>query len=116
VESGGEGSTADGVVLGTGPEAENYKIRTMILPPAWIADVGGRNPENRVILGQCFQGCRRGFVRASGRGGAVAGGLFIRRMDKEEGVVAEISEGFGQKAEVAMPEKLVGADGEVGVE
>jgi hypothetical protein len=37
-------------------------------------------------------------------------------MDKEEGVVAEISESFGQKAEVAMPEKLVGADGEVGVE
>jgi hypothetical protein len=107
---------AGGVVLGTGPEAENYKIRTMILPPAWIADVGGRNPENRVILGQCFQGCRRGFVRASGRGGAVAGGLFIRRMDKEEGVVAEISESFGQKAEVAMPEKLVGADGEVCVE
>jgi hypothetical protein len=37
-------------------------------------------------------------------------------MDKEEGVVAEISEGFCQKAEVAMPEKLVGADREVGVE
>ena len=30
--------------------------------------------------------------------------------------MAEVTEGFGQKAEVAVPEKLVGADGEVGVE
>jgi hypothetical protein len=34
----------------------------------------------------------------------------------EEGVVAEVAEGFCQKAEVAMPEELVGADGKVGVE
>ena len=32
------------------------------------------------------------------------------------GIVAEIPEGFGQKAEVAVPEKLFRADGEVGVE
>ena len=32
------------------------------------------------------------------------------------GFVAEFTEGFGQKAEVAMPEELIGADGEVGVE
>ena len=30
--------------------------------------------------------------------------------------MAEVTEGFGQKAEVAMPEKLVREDGEVGVE
>ena len=37
-------------------------------------------------------------------------------MHDEVGIVAEITEGFGQKAEVAMPKKLVSADGEVGVE
>ena len=30
--------------------------------------------------------------------------------------MAEVTEGFGQKAEVAVPEKLVRANGEVGVE
>jgi len=34
----------------------------------------------------------------------------------EKGVVAEVTESFCQKAEVAVPEKLVRADGEVGVE
>ena len=37
-------------------------------------------------------------------------------MHDKKGVVAEVKEGFGQKAEVAMPEKLVRADGEIGVE
>ena len=37
-------------------------------------------------------------------------------MHDEKGVVAEIPEGFCQKAEVAVPEKLVRADGEIGVE
>ena len=37
-------------------------------------------------------------------------------MDDEVGVVAEVTKGFCQKAEVAMPEKLVGADSKVGVE
>ena len=41
---------------------------------------------------------------------------FGRRMHDEKGVVAEYTEGFCQKAEVTMPEKLVRADGEVGVE
>jgi hypothetical protein len=39
-----------------------------------------------------------------------------RRVDDEKGIVAEIPECFCQKAKVAVPEKLVGADGEVGVE
>ena len=30
--------------------------------------------------------------------------------------MAEVTEGFCQKAEVAMPKELVSADGEVGVE
>ena len=30
--------------------------------------------------------------------------------------MVEVTEGFGQKAEVAVPEELVRADGEVGVE
>ncbi len=37
-------------------------------------------------------------------------------MDDEVGFVAEVAEGFGQKAEVAVPEELVRVDGEVGVE
>ena len=37
-------------------------------------------------------------------------------MDDEKGIVAELTECFCQKAEIAMPEKLVRADGEVGVE
>jgi len=32
------------------------------------------------------------------------------------GFVAEVTEGFCQKAEVAVPEELVGVDGEIGVE
>ena len=37
-------------------------------------------------------------------------------MYDKEGIVAKVTEGFGQKAEVAMPEKLVRADSKVGVE
>jgi len=37
-------------------------------------------------------------------------------MHDKVGIVAKVTEGFGQKAEVAMPEKLVRADGEVGIE
>ena len=44
------------------------------------------------------------------------GGWFGRRMHDKVGIVAEFTKGLCQKAEVAMPEELVGADGEVGVE
>jgi len=44
------------------------------------------------------------------------GGWFGRRMHDKVGIVAELTKGLCQKAEVAMPEELVGADGEVGVE
>ncbi len=44
------------------------------------------------------------------------GTWFGRRVHDEKGVVAEVTEGFCQKAEVAVPEELVGADGKVGVE
>ena len=37
-------------------------------------------------------------------------------MHDKVGVVAEIPECFCQKAEIAVPEELIGADGEVGVE
>ena len=37
-------------------------------------------------------------------------------MHDEKGVVAEVMKSFCQKAEVAVPEKLVRADSEVGVE
>ena len=46
-------------------------------------------------------------------------GVSIRlgsRMHDKVGFVAEVTEGFCQKTKVAMPEKLVMADGEVGVE
>ena len=41
---------------------------------------------------------------------------FGRRVDDKVGFVAEITEGFCQKTEVAVPEELIGADGEVGVQ
>ena len=37
-------------------------------------------------------------------------------MHDKVGFVAEVTEGFCQKAKVAVPEELVGADGKVGVE
>ena len=37
-------------------------------------------------------------------------------MHDQVGFVAEVTEGFCQKAEVTVPEELVGTDGEVGVE
>ena len=37
-------------------------------------------------------------------------------MHDEVGIVAEVKKSFCQKAEVAMPEKLVGVNGQVGVE
>ena len=39
-----------------------------------------------------------------------------RRMHDKVGIVSEVAESFGQKAEVTVPEKLVGVNGEVGVE
>jgi hypothetical protein len=36
-------------------------------------------------------------------------------MHDKVGFVAELTEGFGQKAEVTVPEELVRANGEVGV-
>ncbi len=36
-------------------------------------------------------------------------------MHDEKGVVAEVTKGLCQKAEVPVPEELVGADGNVGV-
>ena len=47
---GGEGGLADGVVFWAGPESENDKVGFLGLPPEWIADVGGRRPEDRIIL------------------------------------------------------------------
>ena len=43
-------------------------------------------------------------------------GWLGRRVNNKVGVVAEVMKSFCQKAEVAMPEKLVGVNGEVGVE
>ena len=50
-------------------------------------------------------------------GTGIRGGTwFGRRVDDEKGVVAEGTECFGQKAKVAVPEELIGADSKVGVE
>ena len=99
----GEGGSSDRVVLGSGPETEDDQIGMMILPPEWVADVRGRRPENG----------KTGRFRISdfGMGTGIWGGSwFGRRVDDEKGVVAEVTEGFCQKAEVAMPEKLVRAN------
>jgi len=43
-------------------------------------------------------------------------GWFGRRMNDKAGIVAEVTEGFCQKTKVAVPEELVTANVEVGVE
>jgi hypothetical protein len=109
VGRGGEGGAANVVVLGSGPETEDDQIGMMILPPEWVADVLLGNPEDGKF----------GRFRISdfGMGTGIWGGSwFGRRVDDEKGVVAEVTESFCQKAEVAVPEKLVRADSEVGVE
>ena len=106
---GRECSTTDRVVLGPSPEAENDKIGLLGLPPEWVADVLLGNPEDG----------RDGRFRISdfGMREEIWGGTwFGRRMHDKVGIVAEVTEGFCQKTKVAMPEKLVRADGEVGVE
>jgi len=109
VRCGREGSSAYRVVFRTGPEAEDDEIRLSGLPPEWVSNVLLRNPENR----------RDGRFRISDFGmreGIWGGTWFSRRVDNKVGIVAEITKSFCQKAEVAVPEKLVRADGEVGVE
>ena len=46
VGRGGEGGTADGVVLGSGPETEDNEIGLLELPPDGAADFRGRRPED----------------------------------------------------------------------
>ena len=46
---GRECSTPDRVVLGSGPEAENYKIGFMGLPPDGVADFRVGRPEDWLI-------------------------------------------------------------------
>jgi hypothetical protein len=41
-----EGSSADGVVLGSSPETEDDEIGMMILPPFFISNLGWRGPED----------------------------------------------------------------------
>ena len=43
-------------------------------------------------------------------------GWLGRWVNNEVGIVAKVTEGFAQKAEVAVPEKLFRADSKVGVE
>ena len=49
VGGGGEGGSADGVVLGASPEAENDEVGFLGLPPEWVTNVGGRGPEDWVL-------------------------------------------------------------------
>jgi len=66
-----EGGSADGVVLGTGPETEDHEIGFLGLPPDWVADVLLGNPENR----------RDGRFRISdfGMGTGIWGGTWFGR-------------------------------------
>jgi len=41
-----KGSSANGVVLGSGPEAEDDEIGFLGLPPTGVTNVGGRGPED----------------------------------------------------------------------
>lgn len=125
-----KGGSTDRVVFGTGPETEDDEIGLLGLPPEWVADVGGGRPENgrdgrfRISdfgMWPCYVPHLRDFegllpwvikfVRYCG-----GSTRFGRRMHGKVGIVAEVAKGFCQKAEVTMPEKLVGADREIGVE
>ena len=46
---GREGSSADRVVLGAGPETKNDEIRLLGLPPLLVSNLGRGGPENRII-------------------------------------------------------------------
>ena len=46
VGCGGQGGAADGVVLGTGPEAEDDEIGLLGLPPTGVTNVEGGRPED----------------------------------------------------------------------
>jgi len=46
VGRGGEGGTADGVVLGSGPETEDDEIGLLGLPPTGVTNVEGGRPED----------------------------------------------------------------------
>ena len=87
--------------------------------------------ENWPYFAQNLASLGRSFLLRQGFGGHVEGLLprvikfvrycggstrFGRRMHDEKGVVAKVTESLCQKTKVTMPEKLVGADGEVGVE
>ena len=48
--------------------------------------------------------------------GKAFGGITRKEGANGATCLAEVTEGFGQKAEVAMPKEPVSADGEVGVE
>ena len=50
VGRGGEGGTADGVVLGSGPETEDNEIGLLELPPTGVTNVQGGRPEDGIIL------------------------------------------------------------------
>ena len=68
---------------------------------------------NLASLGRSFEGLLArviNFVRYCG-----VSTRFGRRMRDKVGIVAEIPECFCQKAEIAVPKELVGADGQVGI-
>lgn len=98
--SGGEGSLANRVVLGAGPEAENHQIGLMGLPPGWVTDVGRGDPDDRVMVGDEWR---------------VADG-FGRRVHDQPGIVAEVTKSFCQKPQISMPKKLARPNGQIGVE
>ena len=50
VGCGREGGPADGVVFGSGPEAEDDEVGLLGLPPLIVSNLGLGNPKNRVIL------------------------------------------------------------------
>ena len=43
---GREGSSANGVVLGSGPETKDHEIRLLGLPPTGVTNVEGGRPED----------------------------------------------------------------------
>ena len=133
-----EGGTADRVIFGAGPETKDHEIRLLELPPEWVSSVLLKNPKDgkdgRFRISDF--GMRKGIWGGTWQPYFVPqlrdfegllptvfcfvrycfGWVWLgRRMHDKVGIVAECAEGFGQKTKVAVPEKLVGANGQVGV-
>ena len=96
---GGEGGPPNGIVFGSGPKAQDHKIRLLVLPPGRVANIRRGGPEDRAwgwLWWMIFDG--------------------LSRMNDEGGVMSEVTKGDGQKPQIPVPEEFLRPNGKIGVE